>query len=93
MVVLVVVPALGKSQRSKPNVSRAYHPLRAVVPVKVYLNASARCDEAFPNTTFRATEMAGGPERTILPTSAPSCEIRTHAHNWNSQYMYSEQQR
>jgi hypothetical protein len=51
--------ALGKRQRSKPKVSRAYHPLRAVVPVKVYLNASARCDEAFPNTTFRATEMAG----------------------------------
>merc|ERR1712026_365579 len=24
-----------------------------------YLFASARCDEAFPNTTFRATEMAG----------------------------------
>ena len=51
---------LGKSQRSKPKVSRAYHPLRAVVPVKVYLNASAHCDEAFPNTTFHATEMAGG---------------------------------
>jgi hypothetical protein len=31
-----------------------------VVPVKVYLNASAHCDEAFPNTTFHATEMAGG---------------------------------
>ena len=35
-------------------------PSTAVVPVKVYLNASAHCDEALPNTTFHATEMAGG---------------------------------
>jgi hypothetical protein len=30
-----------------------------VVPVKAYLNAPAHNDEALPNTTFRATEMAG----------------------------------
>jgi hypothetical protein len=31
-----------------------------VVPVKVYLDASSRCEEALPNITFHATEMAGG---------------------------------
>jgi hypothetical protein len=31
----------------------------SVVPVKAYLNAPAHNDEALPNTTFRATEMAG----------------------------------
>jgi hypothetical protein len=30
-----------------------------VVPVKVYLDASSRCEEALPNITFHATEMAG----------------------------------
>ena len=51
---------LGKSQRSKSAVLRDYHPLWSMVPVKVYLNAPTHCDEALPNTTFHATEMAGG---------------------------------
>ena len=31
-----------------------------MVPVKVHLDTSDRNDEALPNTTFLATEMAGG---------------------------------
>jgi hypothetical protein len=31
-----------------------------MVPVKVHLDTSDHNDEALPNTTFRATEMAGG---------------------------------
>jgi hypothetical protein len=45
-------PAQGHSLRERAR-------LQAVVPVKAYLNAPAHNDEALPNTTFRATEMAG----------------------------------
>lgn len=38
---------------------RAYHPLRAVAPVKVDLDWSSDCEETLPNTTFRATRGAG----------------------------------
>ena len=38
---------------------RAYHPLRAVAPVKVDLDWPPHCEMTLPNTTFRATEMAG----------------------------------
>ena len=49
----------GKSQRSATTALRAYHPLWAVAPVKVDLDRSSHCEETLPNTTFRATEMAG----------------------------------
>ena len=39
---------------------RAYHPLRAVAPVKVDLDRPPSCEKTLPNTTFRATERAGG---------------------------------
>ena len=41
-------------------VLRAYHPLWAVAPVKVDLDWSTLREEAPPNTTFHATEVAGG---------------------------------
>lgn len=50
----------GKSQRSATAALRAYHPLWAVAPVKVDLDWPSHCEETLPNTTFRATEMAGG---------------------------------
>jgi hypothetical protein len=53
-------PTLEKSQNSKSSVVRAYHPLRAMAPVKVDLDWTTRCHEAFPNTTFHATEIIGG---------------------------------
>jgi hypothetical protein len=37
-----------------------------VVPVKVYLDASSRCEEALPNITFHATEMAGGSQCFVI---------------------------
>ena len=49
----------GKSQRETTTALRAYHPLRAVAPVKVDLDGSSFREETLPNTTFRATEMAG----------------------------------
>ena len=42
---------------AKSTVSRAYHPLRAVAPVKVDLDGSSRRDMALPNATFRATRL------------------------------------
>ena len=50
----------GKSQRSAATALRAYHPLWAVAPVKVDLDWSPHCEETLPNTTFHATEVAGG---------------------------------
>ena len=50
----------GKSQRAATAALRAYHPLRAVAPVKVDLSWPSQREEALPNTTFRATEVAGG---------------------------------
>ena len=44
----------GKSQRDAPSALRAYHPLRAVAPVKVDLDWKERREEALPNTTFHA---------------------------------------
>ena len=50
----------GKSQRGAATALRAYHPLWAVAPVKVDLDRSPHREETLPNTTFHATEMAGG---------------------------------
>ena len=49
-----------KVSTSRQTVLRAYHPLRAVAPVKVDLDWTSRRDETLPNTTFRATLTAGG---------------------------------
>lgn len=50
----------GKSRHSAAAALRAYHPLRAVAPVKVDLDGRPRREVAPPNTTFRATLGAGG---------------------------------
>lgn len=50
----------GKSRHSAAAALRAYHPLRAVAPVKVDLDSRPRREVAPPNTTFRATPGAGG---------------------------------
>lgn len=50
----------GKSRHSAAAALRAYHPLRAVAPVKVDLDGRPRREVAPPNTTFRATPGAGG---------------------------------
>ena len=50
----------GKSRHSAAAALRAYHPLRAVAPVKVDLDGRPRREVAPPNTTFRATQGAGG---------------------------------
>ena len=50
----------GKSQRNKTPALRAYHPLWAVAPVKVDLDWASHREKTLPNTTFRATCMAGG---------------------------------
>ena len=49
----------GKSQHDAAAALRAYHPLRAMAPVKVDLDWSPHREETLPNTTFRATERAG----------------------------------
>ena len=43
-----------------PAVLRAYHPLRAMAPVKEDLDKPETHMMILPNTTFRTTEMAGG---------------------------------
>ena len=50
----------GKSQRDRAPALRAYHPLWAVAPVKVDLDWAPDREETLPNTTCRATEVAGG---------------------------------
>ena len=44
--------------REDPTI-RAYHPLRAVAPVKVDLGRISRESNALPNTTFRAAQETG----------------------------------
>ena len=54
-------PTLGKKpEQRKSSVLRAYHPLRAMAPVKVDLDWTSHCHEALPNTTFHAAEIVGG---------------------------------
>jgi len=58
----VVAVSQAPSPESNPDspLPGAYHPLWAVAPVKVDLDWTTRREEAPPNTTFHATEMAGG---------------------------------
>ena len=48
-----------RSQRNRAAALRAYHPLRAVAPVKVDLDWPLGHEETLPNTTCRATERVG----------------------------------
>ena len=58
-----------RSRHGGAAAARAYHPLRAVAPVKVDLGWPPLREETLPNATFRATPRGPAVRRWALPVS------------------------